>query len=223
MPFRSYTRWNSKIRIAGVTVAALRLWQMIVILFHGFVSRNQVRGIGEDMPQYEGFVTKTGRKGEAEVVIQPENARIIGASNLKVCHSASESSSICVKAENSVGAEVGDRVRIRRDGGALIKNAAALVGIPIMGLLVGLSASVILRHPLNISVSGQLFMACAGLLLGLFLGVFLYRRISGDPRLMIIQVIQGGSFTQSLTGEGLPCFQSGTSACEGCVGGRAGD
>jgi len=170
------------------------------------------------MPQYEGFVAKTDRKDETEVVIRPENAGIIGASNLNVCHSASESSSICVNAQNSVGAEPGDHVRIRREGGTtLFKNVAALVGVPITGLLVGLSASIILRP----SVVGQVMVVCMGLLLGTYLGVLLYRRISTDPKFMIIQVIKGGSTMESVPVAGLPCFQSGTSGCEGCVGGKA--
>jgi len=171
------------------------------------------------MPQYEGFVAKTDRKDEAEVVIRPENAGIIGASNLNVCHSASESSSICVNAQNSVGAKPGDRVRIRREGGALFKNVAALVGVPIMGLVMGFLASFILRP----SVVGQVMVVCTGLLLGTCLGVLLYRRISSDPKFMIIQVIEGGSTMESGPVAGLPCFQSGTSGCEGCVGGKGGN
>ncbi len=170
------------------------------------------------MPQYEGFVTKTISGGDAEVVIRPESPGILGAPHANVCHAASDSSSIFVKAENKVGAEAGDRVRIRREPGGLFKNALVLVGVPVLGFLAGLLASIILRYPLNIAVSSQVFMACGGLLLGAFVGTGLYRRFSGDPRLTITRVIQRGGSTPPIP-EGNPaCFQSGTTACEGCVG-----
>ncbi|MFH1241818.1 MAG: SoxR reducing system RseC family protein [Pseudomonadota bacterium] len=169
------------------------------------------------MPEYEGIVTKIDSKGDVEVLIRPENAGIIGASRLKVCHSASESSGICVKAENDFGAKVGDRVRIRRDAGALLRNLKLLGGLPLLGLLAGISVSVTFNHFLGISVLGQVLLACLGLVLGALAGTFLYRRTSGDLRLVITQVIQEGALAQPLTGEGLSCFESETRACEGCV------
>ncbi len=114
------------------------------------------------MPQYEGFVLKTGGRNEAEVMIHPERAGIIGASNLTVCHAASESSNICARAENSIGAETGDRVRIRRDGSALFKNVSTLIGVPLLGLTAGLLVSALLRD----SLGGQVVVTCAGTSIG---------------------------------------------------------
>ncbi len=171
------------------------------------------------MPQYEGFVLKTGGRNEAEVMIHPERAGIIGASNLTVCHAASESSNICASAENSIGAEAGDRVCIRRDGSALFKNVSTLIGVPLLGLAAGLLVSALLRD----SLGGQVVVTCAGLVLGVSLGVFFYRRNVVEPRLVITQVIQKGEAMQSLSGEDLSCFEAGTSGCEGCIGKNAGN
>ncbi len=169
------------------------------------------------MPEYEGIVTKIDSKGGVEVLIRPESAGIIGASGLKVCHSASESSGICVKAENELRAKVGDHVRIRRDAGVLLRNLKLLGGLALLGLLAGISVSVAFNYFQDISVLGEVLLACLGLILGALAGAFLYRRTSGDLRLVITQVIQEGALAQPFTREGLSCLESQTRACEGCA------
>jgi hypothetical protein len=70
-----------------------------------------------------------------------------------------------------------------------MKNAAVLLGIPVAGVLAGIGLAALLTrgftgHP----STGALATAC-GLVLGIVLGVFAFRRISRDTEAVIDRII----------------------------------
>jgi len=93
------------------------------------------------MPRHEDFVATLKEDGKAEVIIQPGSMGVPGASpqiNRRVCHCATDGSTITIEALNRVGAGVGDWVSVSRNATEMIRNAALLLGIPIIGLIAGL-------------------------------------------------------------------------------------
>jgi len=94
------------------------------------------------MARYEGLVTKKKNSELVEVIIVPSSKGIPGASetiNQQVCHCAADGSQVPTEAINTIGAEVGDWVVIHRDSSALWRNALVIIGIPLLGLIVGLT------------------------------------------------------------------------------------
>lgn len=165
------------------------------------------------MPQYIGIVKGIPGEGEAEVLILPEHPGILGAPNLDVCHHASKGSSVTVMAINRVSAQKDDLISLGRMAGSPLKNAGALLGIPLVGLGLGLLAGVLLWESYDISLLALLLWASVGLFAGAFFGVFLYRRISGDVRLIVNGVIHRGNPLQKVRS----CEEQAT-ACELCSG-----
>ncbi len=93
------------------------------------------------MANYEGLVATRKDNEKVEVLIRPSSEGILGASeriNQQVCHCAAEGSTVKIEAINAARAEVGDWVVLHRDTKVLFRNAVLLVGIPLIGLLVGL-------------------------------------------------------------------------------------
>jgi len=100
------------------------------------------------MPCNEGFVATLKENGRAEVVIRPESAGIPGPSNRvnrHVCHCATGGSTVMIEALNGVGAEVGDYVSVRREASGLVKNAVCLLGVPLVGLILGIILAALLN------------------------------------------------------------------------------
>ena len=95
------------------------------------------------MPEYEGFVASLKEDGKAEVIVRPETSGIVGApgASKKVCHCASSSSQVTMEALNPVQAAVGDRVAVRVDASLLLRNAGALIGMPVLALALGWAVS----------------------------------------------------------------------------------
>lgn len=161
------------------------------------------------MPRYEAFVTGNGRDGLADVVIQPGCAGIPGAPNVNVCHAPTGSSRISARAVNEIGASAGDLVMITSKSGAFLKNAAILIGFPLIGLLAGLIAGAAIE---SWSGWGTALAVAAGLLLGIGIAAILYRKTAGDTPLIITEVLArgvGGSASfrnaEGSTGSGQGC------------------
>ncbi|KPK27841.1 MAG: hypothetical protein AMK69_09710 [Nitrospira bacterium SG8_3] len=134
------------------------------------------------MPVYEGLVASLLTDGKAEVVIRPGKPGIPGAPELteKVCHCATNGSIVRIEALNRAGARVGDRVCLSRRGGILMRNAAALLGFPVLGGMSGLVASAIFAEGLAVHVTGAVVSTAVGLLLGVIIGGVIYRRSAND-------------------------------------------
>jgi microcompartment protein CcmK/EutM len=144
------------------------------------------------MSLYEGFVAGLRADGKAEVVIRPGKPGIPGAPELteKVCHCATNGSTVRIEALNWVGAGVGDWVLLSRRAGVLMKNAVVLLGIPVIGMLSGVVVGAIFSDGFAFRVTATVVSAAVGLLLGLVIGVATYRRMSADDQPVIRRIIR---------------------------------
>jgi hypothetical protein len=144
------------------------------------------------MPQYEGYVAGITGDGKAEVVIKPGMAGIPNAPEVskKVCHRATNGSTLRIEAVNKVGARVGDWVRLSQESGMPIKNAAMLLGIPVLGAASGLVVGAIFTDGFVVNLTAAAFFTAVGLLLGTIIGVVTYRRMSTDKEPIISRVIR---------------------------------
>jgi len=169
---------------------------------------------------HEGIIGTLKGDGRAEVVIQPVNAGIPGAStrvNRHACHCATDGSFITIEALNGVGAEVGDLVSVRRDASALAKNAAALLGIPMAGLLTGIILAVFLTHGFSWRIAGGMIVMALCLLCGVAIGVLTFRRVSVGSIPVIEEIIEK-RWKGPLLSEGAPfCPAESTKGCKACT------
>ncbi|HBF42472.1 MAG TPA: hypothetical protein DDW42_02360 [Desulfobacteraceae bacterium] len=110
--------------------------------------------------------------------------------NRLVCHCATDGSTITIEALNSVGAGIGDRVSVSRDASALVKNAAVLIGIPLMGIIVGIVIAAILTHGFTSHIIGGTLTIAACLSLGIVLGVSVFRRVPAGSQPAIEHIIE---------------------------------
>ena len=172
------------------------------------------------MPQHEGFVAGIKENGKAEVVIQPDNAGISGAPQLKdiVCHCATDGSTITIELLNRAGAGVGDWVSITQRPGALMKNAAILLGIPVVGLLAGIAVASIITHGFASHITGGILVPTAGLLLGIIIGVITFRRVSTNSQPSIDYIIRTRLEAASLLDKNQSPLQNRDRSCESCSG-----
>lgn len=170
------------------------------------------------MPTIEGIVTRLKGDGLAVVFFRPPHSGIPGAPDVNVCHCASDGSSFTFEAVNGAHASPGDVVSVYRSPGALLKNAAALIGAPLAGLLLGMAA--------GLAWSGGAWAAerisipaAAGLLLGLGIGIRAFRRLSAQTPAVITHILQKRAVDPS-TGESPVCSPGGgapsRAVCEGC-------
>jgi len=173
------------------------------------------------MPWNEGLVATLKKYGKAEVVIQPVSAGIPGASpqvNRHVCHCVTDGSTITIEAVNSVGAEVGDYVSVRRDTSGLVKNAAVLLGIPGICLMIGIALAAILFHVFVFPMIGGVAVAAVCLLMGIVLGVLLFRRVSTDNPPVIDHIIRARLDAASIYDETMFSKHCDSRGCDGCSG-----
>jgi len=171
------------------------------------------------MPRYEGFVATLKKDGKAEVVIQPGSMGIPGASpqvNRRVCHCATDGSTITIEALNSVGAGVGDRVSVSRDASALIKNAAVLLGIPLMGLFAGIALAAVLTHGFAFHMIVGIFAVAVSFLPGIVIGVSVFKRVSAGGQPVIDRIVKTPLEAVSMSGENRCARESGDRNCDGC-------
>jgi len=133
------------------------------------------------MPTHEGFVATLKRNGMAEVVIQPVSAGIPGASarvNRHVCHCVADGSTITIEALNSAGAEVGDYVSVHLDTSGLAKNAAMLLGIPLISLIAGIILAAFLTDNFSFRLGCGIVAMAVCLLSGIGIGMLTFKRVS---------------------------------------------
>lgn len=129
------------------------------------------------MPEYEGYIASLKDDGKAEVIVQPEISGIVGAPGVskKVCHCASSSSQVPMEALNPLHAAVGDRVAVRVDASLLLRNAVALIGMPVLSLALGWAVSFLIPERELLGVPIRFLCLFCSLPLGIAAGVLLYR------------------------------------------------
>jgi hypothetical protein len=88
-------------------------------------------------------VLKTGTNGKANVAIRKADAGCLFNCHRDGCLHKSANPSVTIRAVNAIGASEGDIGRVSFMGGAFMKNVGILLGIPILGFLSGLLASLL--------------------------------------------------------------------------------
>jgi hypothetical protein len=175
--------------------------------------------VSRKMSGYEGIVTAVKEDGKTEVLIHPGSAGIPGVSmevNNKVCHCTTDGSSIRIDVENGVGAAVGDWVLVSRETGALIKNAAALLGIPFLGGTFGIFLALMLTTGLSLGAATWIIFAAGGVVVGIVVGVSVYRRVSPGSRPFIDRVIKTRSEIASMPPGEQCTVRKSDGACDAC-------
>jgi YHS domain-containing protein len=147
------------------------------------------------MSELKGFVTRITGDGSAEVVIQAEGPDCIpGAPEIDLCHHCTGcSAEVSIKALNRACAATGDLVYMSHQPGRIAKNALSLLGIPVIGLMLGTAAGVILYERATVHEIGAFLVAAAGILLGIIVGVRVYKLGSADNQPVITQIIRAGA------------------------------
>lgn len=167
----------------------------------------------------EGFVSTLKSDGTAEVVIQPIQAGVPGASariNRRVCHCVAEGSTVIIEAVNSAGAEIGDYVSVRRDTYGLVKNAAALLGIPLMGLILGIVVGDLLTDGFAVHIALGMAVIAICVMSGIAIGVLVFRRISPGTTPVVETIIEK-NWKGGLPVGGKPfCTVESTRDCASC-------
>ena len=171
------------------------------------------------MPEYEGLVSSLTADDKAEVVIRPGMPGIPGAPEVsaRVCHAPTDGSAVRVEALNTARAHVGDWVSITRQSGMLMKNAAVLLGIPVLGGVSGLVAGAIFSHGFAVNVSGAVVFAAMGLLLGIVISSSTYRRMSASNQPIISRVIKTRTEVASLLNGNQSCSKNEDVGCNRCL------
>ena len=145
------------------------------------------------MTHYEGIVSNILKSGMAEVIIRPATGGISGAPdsvNRRVCHCSSEGSTIRVEAFNTPQARAGDFVGVRCSKGTPLRNAAMLIGIPLLGLVTGIVAALQMTEVFSTQLAEGIIVMGAVFLPGSAAGVLLFRRYSISYEAVIERVIR---------------------------------
>ncbi len=171
------------------------------------------------MPEYEGLVSSLQANDRAEVVIRPGMPGIPGAPEVsaRVCHAPTDGSAVRFEALNTARADVGDWVSITRQSGTLMKNAAVLLGIPVLGAVSGLVAGAIFSHGFAVNVSGAVVCAAMGFLLGIVISSSTYRRMSESNQPIISRVIKTRTEMASLRNSNQSCSNNEDVGCNRCL------
>ncbi|MFH1951724.1 MAG: SoxR reducing system RseC family protein [Pseudomonadota bacterium] len=170
------------------------------------------------MPDYEGLVESVKENWVALVVIRPDNQCIPGAPGVskRVCHCASDGSTLRIEALNSVNARAGDWVSVRQEPGTLMKNAAILLGIPMLGLILGVAVAIVLTQVFTAQETAVGISVAVGLLLGIIVGVMAFRRVSSDNQPVIERICSQVETASSFDRCPVP-VQNGDRDCGGCA------
>jgi hypothetical protein len=170
-----------------------------------------------EMAEYEGLVESVTVDEKVQVVIRPGKAGIPGAPELngKVCHGATDGSIVRTEALNRVGAQVGDWVAVTRPTGLLIKNAAALLGLPMMGGIAGLAVG-LWTGGLGAQGVGAAACAAAGIAVGIIVGVSIYRNLSFQNVPVVSRVLRSRAEIASMLGQKGACPSQTREGCDLC-------
>lgn len=149
----------------------------------------------DNMAQRKGLVIRIEKNGWAQVATERKGS-CDGCGPGHNCHSCLSSSKIVTPVLNKAGAKTGDLVTVSLDSDMILKNAAVLYLIPIVGLVASAVLGAGLSVDWGISETGAAIgFGGAGLCLGFLIAVFISKRMSADNRLTptISRIIQPGA------------------------------
>ena len=144
------------------------------------------------MAEEQGFVSSVGKDGQAQVVTDRKDA-CAGCGAKHCCVSFGVNSEMVVKAQNMVGAKVGDLVSVSIGSGTLIKGAATLYLIPVVGLVLGVLMADAVGASLPMSeTAATISFGFGGLIVGFMVTAFISRWMSACNKLtpMITRIIK---------------------------------
>jgi positive regulator of sigma E activity len=144
------------------------------------------------MAEEQGFVSSVGKDGHAQVVTDRKDA-CAGCGAKHCCVSFGLNPEMVVKAQNRVGAKVGDFVSVSVDSGTVIKGAATLYLIPVVGLVLGVLMADAVGANLPMSeTAATMSFGFGGLILGFIITAFTSRWMSARNKLtlMITRIIK---------------------------------
>ena len=147
------------------------------------------------MAQRKGLVIRVEKDGWAQVATERKGS-CDGCGPGHNCHSCLSSSKIVTRVLNKAGAKAGDLVTVSLDSNMILKNAAVLYLLPIVGLVASALLGADLSVDWGVSETGTAIgFGAAGLCLGFFIAVFISKQMSADDRLtpIISRIIQSGS------------------------------
>ena len=129
------------------------------------------------MPENIGIVIKTEPNDYAQVLLDRKNACGGCESSGGDCHSCLASANkMQSRVVNTIGANVGDVVKIQLSFGSLSTGAAILYLLPVIGMLCGAFAGSWLDELLNIAeMTGSILGAVCGLGFGFIIVIFIDR------------------------------------------------
>ena len=149
------------------------------------------------MAQEEGHVITVGDDGWAQVVTS-RRTECGDCNSSHCCASLGSGSKMVVKALNRAGAGVGDLVFINLSSRTVLKIAAILYIIPVLGLLSGVWVGENIKQGLFSDQSNMtILLGFAGLILGFILIAIISRIMSADERLypVITRILKTGAET----------------------------
>jgi hypothetical protein len=146
----------------------------------------------DKMRQHVGFVASLKENDRADVIIRPGTPGIPNAPEVskKVCHSPTDGSTVNVEAWNRAGAQVGDWVSVSQSPGTLKKNAVTLLGIPGMGLILGIVSGAAVYQNSGLHPMVSVSVGASVLLTANLIAAVRYRRRSAENPPEITQIIK---------------------------------
>ena len=174
------------------------------------------------MPEYQGLVTRILDQDRAEIAIAPGEQGILDApeESKKVCHSCTDGSTVRLEVINRAGAEVGDWVSFIRSAAAIKQNAKTLLGIPLLSVVLAAGVGWVLSMAIGPYAAIPLAAAALGLLVGLFIGVRRYRRLSLHNPLTITRIVKKRAEVAAMFKKKPGAHPCGESLGGPCCGGR---
>lgn len=169
---------------------------------------------------YQGLVARHTATDMAEILLTPGDQTIPGAPEVskKVCHKASDGSTLRIKAVNRVGAQVGDWVLLTRPSGIFKKNATALFGIPLLGCLMGAGGGVVMIFGMGLPVAAAVVCAFIGLVLGIMAGAKQYRALSEHNQPVVSRIVKKRSELAEIMKANREAPAKDDTACDLCSG-----
>ena len=138
------------------------------------------------MAHTKGIIVRTGENGWADVVCERSSA-CSGCQSKQNCHSCLSHSKTTVSVLNKAGAQKGDLVSISISNGELLKGAATLYLLPVVGLMVGAFIGPNFDTILSFSGTGlSVLFSFLGLCLGFAIAASVSRRISAKNKMVPI-------------------------------------
>ena len=135
------------------------------------------------MAHTRGMVIRTGPGGTAEVMVERSGA-CSGCGRKQSCHSCLSHAKTQIEALNIAGASAGDLVSLSIPSDTLIKGAAVLYLIPVIGLLTGAFSGPDLGRFLALKETpASILFGLAGLTFGFLVTSFLSGKMSKNQGL----------------------------------------